>query len=105
MTWRAHLDESFEHGALGVRLYLVDVRPDGTIIYMNGDGSATQVEEGVSRPGYTGIVLPRDAAALAAVADALGRHVPSVNEMRRLEQTLDVERARVDKILDRALER
>lgn len=105
MTWRAYLDESFDHGPLGVRLQLADVHDNSTTFLME-DGTMLQVQEpglGQRLDEPTGILLPRDPEALRAIAQVFHPHATGQARLEgvveTLTQTLNVEKERVDRMI------
>lgn len=99
-TFRAMVDRRpFE---MGTRLYIIEDRyPYAPNRMLMGDGTWTEVPDGVDLSG-SGVIIPDDA--IQPVAEALARHLgdtfPSAAEVRVLRESLDLERARVDRVLE-----
>lgn len=101
--WRAHLVEDFAADAS--RLYLVrDVGDSMEIITGWADDGmpvVRNVDRYVALPDdVRGLLVPNSA--LQAIAERL-RPDASGPEVRRLEEALKIERARVDRALDRSM--
>lgn len=92
---RAHVVDDFPRW--GHRLHLYDTDTQALLM---SDGSWQHVDEGVMAPDGSGLVLPRGAwdsivAIAAPHADA--------GEVKELRASLELERTRVEKLIDNAL--
>lgn len=97
--WRAHVREEWEMDR--ARLLVGQERGSDMDLLMQ-DGTWMTVPQGTSTP-EAGLVIPKGA--VGAVLDALrayvGERTPTEGEVRVLREALDVERARVDRMLPR----
>lgn len=84
-----------------VRLVLWRDRRDGHVEVFCDDGTIQTIHESEAGPDNAGWQIPYEA--LPAFAEALGKYAPHRVEVERLEEALKVERARVDKVLDRSV--
>jgi hypothetical protein len=110
MTWRAHIevDPIMRVG----RLYMADVHEGSTTVLME-DGTLVRIEgnaaikERTAHGVRAGYPIPNDPDALRALADALLPHHESVAaakaETAAAKEALNVERERVDRVLNRLI--
>jgi len=97
--WRVAL--VYEYTFAGtVAMYVTQQAGEGRYNFLGEDGVIHTCEEG-TKPPADPIRLPEGA--LESLRDALNSRlgeVPSTTEARVLRESLDIERARVDKIID-----
>jgi hypothetical protein len=80
------------------RLLIWRELPDGRIEYVGGQVELTLLEEPEAlSPVPLGLRIPADA--VTALADAMHHRAAGAGELKRLEEALTLERARVDRIL------
>lgn len=79
------------------RLVLYRVRGDRKLDVMCEDGTIQTIDEGVMEPPNAGWAIPSQA--LAAVAEVFHPYAGHKVEVKRLEEALEVERRRVDRVL------
>lgn len=99
--WQIHVSEDFMLGADMVIVYAK--LPDGSVDFLQScdiDGQTVMfhVNEGALDRQLKGLALPK------GVLEAIAEHVkpgPSQGEIKRLEEALTIERARVDDLLRR----
>jgi len=95
---RAVLRDEFDFGHM--RLLVGVPRGDGMDVLLE-DGSWQYLGPGEASPPAAGIVLPHEA--VDAIAAALHPRAGHRVEVDRLVEALELERKRVDRVLDRAL--
>ena len=95
--WRAHVEERADDFVRGlVRLHLWRHMPDGAVEVLVEGGLVHRVSEGERFPDGAGLVLTSDQwSAIEALVEPQAHNA----ELRRVEEALHVERARVDRIL------
>lgn len=96
MTWQAHLAEEWQRD--GWLLHLVADAAPGQVRYLTDRGEFDLTGELDQRPGNAGLYLP-DGAWQAILA--LAAPMATAGELDRLQDALTVERARVDRALER----
>lgn len=97
MSWRASLERSWTHD--GSTLHVMESRADGMVGYLCSDGTWKTTEPHTTfAPEGAGIFLPWGAA--EAIIAALAPDA-TAGEMSAIREALDVERRRVDAILNR----
>ena len=99
MSARAILRDEFHMNA--TRLLVAVERIPGYTDYLMGDGSWQSVPKHTAPDVETGILLPSDV--IDAIADAFHPRAGHKVEVERLTEALDLERNRVDRILNQAL--
>lgn len=86
------------------RLVIYRTLPDQSLEVLDRDGSWVPISENVQLPHDLGFRMPKAAveAVARACAELLGNDLPSTAEVKVLRESLEVERGRVDRILDRS---
>jgi hypothetical protein len=100
-VWQARvIEDEVDFMRRSARLLIWRTLPDGRIEYVSGSGELTMLEDPLAASEVPlGLRVPRDA--VQALADTLHGRSTGAGELKRLEEALEVERARVDRALAR----